>query len=323
MIDRDALIHQFLQGTHWENWQRSALAGDASSRRYVRLINDQQSAILMDADPATGQSTLTFTTIGNWLIDNNLCAPRTLLHDPDKGLLLLEDLGPVDFAIHLKSNPDDATTLYRSATDILITLDRADAPPFLSRMTPDIAGEMLDITPEWYGDTAQSRIGVEMAEHMARLCPDANTVALRDFHAENLIWRADKKGSDRVGLLDYQDAFIAPRGYDLVSMLRDVRRVVDPDLADAMIAHFISETGEYPSQFPAALACLGAQRNLRILGVFARLALRDGKTRYVAMIPHVWAMIKADLAHPALDNLRKCVEQTLPSPEKSTIRDLL
>lgn len=323
MTDRASLIGDFLKGSQWENWTQLALAGDASSRRYLRLTNENQSVILMDADPQTGQSTATFVKIGDWLTDQHLCPPQTLLHDPNNGLLLLEDLGPTDFAIQLTHAPDQATQLYTAATDILVALDRATPPPDLARMTPEVGGEMLEITAEWYGDPQQTQIANEMSDHMARLCPTANKIALRDYHAENLIWRADKNGTDRVGLLDYQDAFIAPRGYDLVSLLRDVRRVVDPDLARATTDHFIAETDADPNAIQAALACLAVQRNLRILGVFARLARRDGKTRYMAMIPHVWQMIQTDLTHPALQKLKKCVEQTLPAPENAAIKDLL
>lgn len=323
MADRNTLIRHFLQGSSWEKWAQNPLAGDASSRRYFRLTDGAHSVILMDADPATGQSTVTFARIGDWLTSQGLCPPRTLLHDPDSGLLLLEDLGPTDFAIHLSFAPRDATTLYTAATDVLIALDRAHPPADLTRMTPEVGGQMLEITAQWYGDPSQIQIANEMTHHMSRLCPEADKVGLRDFHAENLIWRPEQTGMNRVGLLDYQDAFIAPRGYDLVSLLRDVRRTVDNSLAHDMIDHFVNKTGVKPNDFSAQAACLGVQRNLRILGVFARLALRDGKTRYVAMIPHVWNMIQTDLAHDQLKNLRECVNDTLPVPENATIKDLL
>ncbi len=323
MTDRKTLIREFLSGSKWENWTQSPLAGDASSRRYLRLTNSETSAILMDADPATGQSITTFAKIGDWLTQQGLCAPKTLLHDPANGLLLLEDLGSVDFAVHLTNAPSETELLYTAATDILVQIDRTKPLAGLSRMTPEVGGDMLDITTEWYGDPSQKQIVDEVKDHLERFCPTADKLSLRDFHAENMIWRPNLNGTDRVGLLDYQDAFIAPRGYDLISMLRDVRRAVDPQIAHTMTTHFIAKTGADPDTTPAALACLAVQRNLRILGVFARLAVRDGKTRYMTMIPHIWGMIDADLRHPALKSLQKCVQQTLPPPHKSQIKDLL
>jgi aminoglycoside/choline kinase family phosphotransferase len=322
MSDRDTLIQEFLSGTHWANWKRHPLAGDASARRYLRLSHKEQSAILMDADPELGQNTTPFAQIGHWLRDQGFSAPKTYLHDQMYGLMLIEDLGSIDFAVHLKSNPKDATKLYGAAADILADLDRAQAPENLITMTPDVGGEMLGITTQWYADGPSTDLPDIMATHLDQLCGPAEHIALRDFHAENLIWRENRSGPDRIGLLDYQDAFIAPRGYDLVSLLRDVRRTVDPTLATAMTNRFIEKTQAGPDA-TAAFACLAVQRNLRILGVFARLALRDDKPRYVKMIPHIWTIITKDLTHPALSDLQKCVQAALPTPEKSQIRVLL
>ena len=156
---------------------------------------------------------------------------------------------------------------------------------------------------------------------MQALTPQPDTLALRDYHAENLIWRPELVGLARVGLLDFQDAFVAPLGYDLASLLRDARRDVPDDICAAMVAHFMAETGA-GADFPAQLACLGAQRNLRILGVFARLAVEMGKTRYIPMIPRVWAQLQKDLAHPALSDLRAAVSDILPAPDAALLARL-
>jgi aminoglycoside/choline kinase family phosphotransferase len=153
-----------------------------------------------------------------------------------------------------------------------------------------------------------------MTAALSACAPVADRLALRDFHAENLIWRPALAGAARVGLLDFQDAFIAPAGYDLVSLLRDARRDVDPKLVQDMIARFTAGTDVGPD-FPAQFACLGAQRNLRILGVFARLAKQAGKTRYLTLIPRVWRNLMLDLAHPALADLRAVVHDLLPPPQ--------
>ena len=322
MSNRDNLIQDFLNETQWENWERHPVAGDASARRYQRLTHNEQSAILMDADPNVGQDTVPFEQIGRWLREQGLSAPKTYQHDPAQGLMLIEDLGSIDFVTHLKSQPQDAEELYGAAIDILADLDRTPPPEDLIKMTPKVGGEMLAITVEWYAGGTGSDLPNQMAKHLELLCGPADHIALRDFHAENLIWRSDRDGADRVGLLDYQDAFIAPRGYDLVSLLKDVRRKVDKTLTTTMTDRFSQKTQAGPNA-SAAFACLAAQRNLRILGVFARLALRDGKTRYTKMIPHIWSMIADDLSHPALSDLKKSVQTILPTPEKSQIRDLL
>lgn len=321
MSKRLAAINAFLQDTRWANWARTPLAGDASARRYWRLTNDDQSAILMDADPATGQETQRFADIGAWLRHQNLCAPKIYLHNADTGLMLIEDLGRTDFAQHLTKNPDDVATLYRAATDVLITLDQTPPPENLSAITPEVGGEMVTLTTEWYADRPNKTLAAEVTKHLHTHCSPPNVIALRDFHAENLIWRPTRNNQAKVGLLDFQDAVLAPCGYDLVSLLRDVRRDVDANVANQMITHFNAATGGRCSD--AAFACLAVQRNLRILGVFARLALQDGKTRYVQWMPRIWDMILADLDHPALSTLNTCVRDLLPPPENASIRDIL
>ena len=140
-------------------------------------------------------------------------------------------------------------------------------------------------------------------------------LALRDFHAENLIWLPERDGAARVGLLDFQDAFAGHPAYDLVSLLEDARRDVAPEVREAMVTHYIAGSGTDAAAFRTAFATSGAQRNLRILGVFARLSMHFGKPQYVALIPRVWAHLQADLADPALADLRDFLDGVLPAPD--------
>jgi N-acetylmuramate 1-kinase len=154
-----------------------------------------------------------------------------------------------------------------------------------------------------------------MQEALTRLAPVADVLSLRDYHAENLIWRPDRTGLDRVGLLDFQDAFLAPAEYDLVSLLRDARRDVSDPVREALIADFAAATGREAEGVGAAVAALGVQRNLRILGIFSRLARRDGKARYLGLLPRVLTQLRADLAHDGLTELRSAVLPLLDRTE--------
>lgn len=324
MSDRTAAIKASLANTHWRDWEWTPLQGDASSRRYVRLSKAAKSAILMDAGPALATQTSAFIAMGDWLCQNGLRAPEIYFQNTDLGIVLLEDLGPDHFAQWITRNPDDTAMLYAAANDALVALAKADPPKHLTKMTPDVGGDMVRITGEWYAENAATdMLAHAVTSHLQALCGPAETIALRDFHAENLIWRPDAMGLQRVGLLDFQDAFIAPIGYDLVSLLRDVRRKVDPNLAKSVTGAFCDALALDHGTASAAFACLAVQRNLRILGVFARLARQDGKIRYIAMIPRIWDMLNEDLAHPALAELRAVVMATLPSPDASAIRDFL
>ena len=105
--------------------------------------------------------------------------------------------------------------------------------------------------------------------------------------------------------------------YDLVSLLQDARRDVAPQTEALMIARFCARTGHDAARFNAAYALLGAQRNLRILGVFARLALTAGKPQYLALIPRVWGHVTRNLAHPELVELRDVVTGNLARADPS------
>jgi aminoglycoside/choline kinase family phosphotransferase len=245
-----------------------------------------------------------------------LYPPEILAHDQHLGIMVLSDLGAHDFAGWLTKRPTESLGLYRAATDVVVHLQTTPPPGDLIQMTPHVGAQMVDLTGEVYAAKPTPDLTQEVHNAMTHLTPEADTLSLRDFHAENLIWRPDQQGLARVGLLDYQDAFIAPAGYDLASLLRDVRRDIDPMLAQEITTYFMAKT-KAGADFPAQLACLGAQRNLRILGVFSRLSKVMGKKRYIDLVPRVWANLMADLRHPALGLLRQAVDDTLPAPDEA------
>lgn len=310
------LTRSFLAGSVSEDWARTRLAGDASTRSYQRLTGPGgQTAILMHTPPDQAASLTAFLRIGAHLAGIGLCAPQILRADPGDGLLLIGDLGAQHFAQWLTQHPADAPLLYAAAVDVLIAVQSHDPPPGLTALTPAHAARMISPLIEFYApDAPLGPLVNSLEQALNRHAPTASHLALRDFHAENLIWRAGKLGTDRVGLLDFQDAVLAPPEYDLVSLLRDARRDVPQDLCDAMIDRFAQAAGRDPAQTRAAFACLGVQRNLRILGIFARLARRDGKTRYLDLIPRVWGHIQTDLQHPALSGIAPLIAKHIPAP---------
>ena len=313
MSDRAPLIDGFLKGTPWKSWARSAIPADASSRQYHRLTSGGESAILMDAPPDAGEDTRPFARLALHLKGQGLCAPDILQHDPERGFMLLSDLGPNDVGRWLQRNPGAQSTVYLAATDVLVRLNTVETPDGLITMTPQVGADMIGIVSEYSGNADTADLRSAMKEALETYAPKPTTLALRDFHAENLIWRAEYVGLDRVGLLDFQDAFIAPPGYDLASLLRDARRDVPEAIVREATDYFIAQIGA-KQDFRIALACLGVQRNLRILGVFARLAKTKGKLRYLSFMPRVWENIMRDLQNPALGDLRQAVFDTLPAP---------
>lgn len=330
MTPRDRQIELFLARAGWSDAARARLAGDASNRKYDRLVaDDGNRAVLMDADPAKGEDVGPFLHIDAALRSAGLSAPAILAEDREHGLLLLEDLGDDLFARVLADEPALEPTLYAAATDVLTHLHRAPPPAGVRPYDGPLMGRMARLSVDWYargatGIDPPDAEGAAFADRVtglaARLAPEAPVLVLRDYHAENLIWLPDRTGPARVGLLDFQDAMTGPRAYDLVSMLQDARRDVSPAVEAAMIARYVTQNGLDQSLFSAEYAFCGAQRNLRILGVFARLSMHFGKAWYVDLIPRVWALLQRDLAHPALSELADAAGRLLPAPTPAALQ---
>lgn len=312
---RSEEVAAWLDAAGYGAWCRTPLAGDASARRYERLTDATgQSIILMDAPPETIRSTGDFLRLAAHLARNGLAAPRILRSDPGVGLILLEDLGTTHFAAWLKDRPEDEVTLYSAATDALLRVQRLAVPEGLAQLNSRTGADMVQVAFDWLPNRAdnatRSAICAKIGAAIDALSDRRRVLSLRDFHAENLIWRPDRSGTNRVGLLDFQDAFAAPPAYDLMSLLRDARRDVDHATASAMINRFATSTGNQPTAVLRDVAILSVQRNLRILGIFARLARRDGKRRYLDLMPRVWDHFRRDLAHPDLADLRQALQIT-------------
>ena len=328
MTDRDTLARAFVAATDWAAARLAPLAGDASNRRYLRLRLDTRTAVLMDAPPEKGEDVRPFIAIAEYLTGLGLSAPRILARDTEAGFLLLEDLGDALFARAIPADPGSEALLYATATDLLVALHRAAPPAGLAAYDAPVMADMAALAFDWYagqttGFASETRAAfhAEIKAVLARTAPGTPVLIQRDYHAENLLWLPDRDGVARVGLLDFQDAMLGHAGYDLVSLLQDARRDVPTQVEARMIARYTAATGTDPDAFDAAYHALGAQRNLRILGVFARLCLRDGKAHYVDLIPRVWGLLQRDLAHPALAPLRRFTD-TLPAPTPDILNQL-
>jgi aminoglycoside/choline kinase family phosphotransferase len=318
--DRKALSQAFLDRAGWGKAARQFLAGDASDRSYDRLTRGAESAVLMDAPPGKGDDPADFIRIADHLRGIGLSAPAILARDLAQGFLLIEDLGDDLFARLIEADPARETALYAAATDALVHLQTQPAPTGLPDLSAADWAEAACFAPDWYayaatGHRPDSAAFREVLTAAMRAHADGPRVLiLRDFHAENLLWLPDRGGVARVGLLDFQLAQMGQPGYDLVSLLQDARREVSAATEAEMIARFAAARGLPAQDFAAAYAVLGAQRALRILGIFARLCLVAGKGRYIAMIPRVWGHLRRNLSHPALAGLARVCHDILPEP---------
>ena len=320
MTPREEEKRAFLARAGWGAADRSHLAGDASARSYERVRLGKKRAVLMDAPPEAGEGTADFLRIGAHLAGLGLSSPRVYEADEALGFLLLEDLGDALYTLVLQNDPGLERPLYDAAVDVLLAVQAAPMPGDVPDLSAQDWAMAAGFAPDWYVAAITdkrpdaARFTAELTAALADHADAARVLILRDYHAGNLLWLPDRKGVARVGVLDFQQAQGGQAGYDLVSLLQDARRDVDLATEAAGVARFAAGKGLAAEDLGAAYAALGAQRALRIIGIFARLCLVAGKPAYVAMIPRVWAQLQRNLAHPALGALRAECLALLPEP---------
>ena len=301
-----AYAQEFLAAAGWAGARIEPLAGDASFRRYFRVIGEQGSAVLMDAPPPH-EDPQPFVRVAEWLASVGLSAPEILARDMDRGLLLLGDFGDWRLREFLDGDPSRERDLYEVATDVLVHLHRHPPMPGLPVHGLDQWLTEVMLFPDWYCDAldlsvdvgAYRRAWTEVLEPVAADGLGPVTV-LRDYHAENVMLVRGRKGIAHFGLLDFQDALGGHPAYDLASVLEDARRDVAPAIERAMIDRYMAATGQ-GAAFEQAYWALAAQRNTRILGVFTRLWKRDNKPHYRRFQPRMWGLLERDLAQPGLE----------------------
>jgi aminoglycoside/choline kinase family phosphotransferase len=323
--DRGTTADTFLAQAGWQDSTRVPLAGDASFRRYDRVIHhDGTVAVLMDAPPPQ-EDVRPFVAVAEHLLCLGLSAPRILARDEDQGFLLLEDLGD-DTYTRLLASGHDERALYALATDALIHLHRtpaADAcPPGVLDYDEERLLEEVDRLNIWYlplvghGPLAED-VRQQYLDIWRSVLPQAWRVpaylVLFDYHVDNLLLLPGRDGVAACGLLDFQDAVRGPVTYDLMSLLEDARRDVAPDLIADMTARY---RNAFPAltddDFTASWAVMAAQRHLRVIGTFARLKLRDGKPHYLVHMPRLWRYMDNCLAHPVLVDLKAWLDAHVP-----------
>lgn len=352
MSEREQEIIEFVNRAGWGGAMRTPLADDAGYRSYQRLTGAKGKAMLMNAPPGGDQlrspqaaaynavahlatDCRPFVGVANHLRGLGLSAPEILAADLPRGLLLLEDLGDDLFATAIPEGADE-TQLYAAAIDVLLALHAAPVPHSLT--VGDGGGYLLSsydagaqeaeilLLSEWYapvvtgkalGDAARDGYVAHWRHYFALTQPATPVLVLRDYHAQNLFWLPQRTGIARVGLIDFQDGLLGSPAYDLVSLLEDARRDVPPALRMHMLDRYCATAKAADrtfddAAFRTAYAIAGAQRNCKILGIFARLAKRDNKPAYLKLIPRVRAYLRQDLQHPAFAPLNAWFATHLP-----------
>lgn len=314
-----ATTPDFLAKAGWDGAAVVPLAGDASFRRYFRVLDGGRRAVLMDAPPPH-EDPRPFIAIAEHLTAEGFAAPRILARDLDQGLVLIEDFGDLRIKEHMEADPADELAVYGRAVDLIADLHRLP-PADLPAYDRAVYQREVGLLTQWYCPAIDLPVDVDayIAAWDAVLplvegSASPTVTVLRDYHAENIML-IDRAESHGLGLLDFQDALAGHPAYDLVSLLQDARRDVPVEVEAAMLAHY-KAIASPPGDFDAAYAVLGAQRNAKIIGIFTRLWKRDGKPRYLSYLPRMWGLLERDLAHPALAPVADWFAANIPADKR-------
>jgi len=314
----DALLGQ----TGWAGADLAPIPSDCSFRRYLRVRKGAETRIVMDAPPALCESIAPFVEIDRILINFHLKAPDIYAFDADAGLAVMEDMGRDSFTAVLAARPLEEMRLYEHAVCALEQIERCAAPAGVPEYSRELLRKEAHLPIEWYfsrvigaRDLAQATDDyIALWEKLLPLAePESPVLVHRDYHADNLMWLPNASGAAKVGMLDFQDAVIGHPAYDLASLLEDVRRIVSDKVIDALLERRAARfTPAQQKIFARDYALFSAQRNCKILGIFARMALLYGKPSYLRLLPNTWRALERAMRHDALSELRSWCDAYFP-----------
>jgi hypothetical protein len=351
ILKRDELINGFVDQSEMNGGTRYFFEGDASFRRYERIVTATSTMLLMDmpsrpdgpvvrngksysaiAHLAEGIGAV--VAINDYLFDLDYSASKIYEVDIKNGLALIEPLGNNVFG-KMIARGEDMREPMKTAVEVLADMAARDWPSnvtvrggsdhHIANYDLDAMMIEVELLISWFWplnkkSEASDEIKSDFSSIWHTILPivisNHPVWTLRDYHSPNLLWMPERKGLRRVGIIDTQDCLMGHPAYDLVSMLQDARVDIDFLQADELYDYYCelcSTSGRFDrNEFSRAFAILGAQRATKILGIFARLSKRDGKHIYLNHIPRVSRYLKRNLTHPDLALLKKWHDRNLP-----------
>ncbi|MGL5447041.1 MAG: tRNA (adenosine(37)-N6)-threonylcarbamoyltransferase complex ATPase subunit type 1 TsaE [Rhabdaerophilum sp.] len=351
-LERAKSIQTLLDRTGFGDARRDFMMGDASVRAYERLVDEAsgRKGILMiaprrpDGPPIRlgkpysqlvhlAESVHAFVAIANGLRAEGFSAPEIYGSDLDAGLLVIEDLGSLGVVDENGPIPER----YRASVEALAELHTRVLPAELP-VAPAITHKLYrydlealtieaELLLDWYFPYSAKRSPnasqrLSFVDHwvstLEPVLSGPKTWTLRDYHSPNLIWLPEREGTQKVGIIDFQDCVLGHPAYDVASLLQDARVTVPETLELQLLGAYararrMADPAFDLAAFTSAYAILGAQRATKILGIFIRLDRRDGKPAYLKHLPRVEAYLRRCLAHASLAKLRGWYETNLPA----------
>ena len=284
------------------------LKNDASRRRYYRFTNDRKKYLLMDSS-LEKDSLENFITISKWLKFKNFSSPKIYIKDRKLGFLIIEDFGNTKYSILCKKQKMKKEFYYKQAIKLLILLSNEESPNFLKKYSYTILKEELNVYKQWGINLKKNKKALRdwdsiWSNLLNNISYKKTNVVLRDFHVDNIFYLRDRNKLEKIGLIDFQDSLIGHPAYDLVSLLQDVRVFISIKEQKSYYEYYKKHAKINEAEFKYAYLVLGTQRLFKIVGVFKKLAIKQGKIEYLKYLARTNKLIKHNLKNPIFKELK-------------------
>ena len=300
------------------------IKGDASFRSFYRKKSNKRNSIIVYATKEKEKNLLIYDTINSLLIENRILAPKLYKENYKQNFIEIQDFGDDTVFKLLKKSGSNKINLYKESINLLSKIQKIKQNKIkdfkgknykIPIYTNNKLFEETKLFSEWYAKkyiskknlpTLNIKINKQINFLLSNLKFKNDTLVHRDFHVSNLM-----KYKKQLATIDTQDALIGNKAYDLASLIDDVRFKSNKKLKDNIYNHYLKLNKNKINQVILLndFEILSVLRNMKIIGIFARLALRDKKMKYLKLIPHAWKLIELRIKNNAIfDNLREVLD---------------
>ena len=304
------------------------IKGDASFRSFYRKTNNKKNSIIVYATKEKEKNLLIYAAINSLLIKNKILAPKLYKENYKKNFIEIEDFGDDTVFKLLKKSENNKVNLYKKSIDLLSKIQKIKqnkVKKFNGKnyKVPIYEDNKLfkeaKLFSDWYAKKYISKkklpmLNIEINKQVKFLLSNLklknNTLVHRDFHVSNLM-----KYKKELAAIDTQDALIGNRAYDLASIIDDVRFKSNKKLKDNIYNYYLKLNQNKIDKFILLqdFEILSVIRNMKIIGIFARLAARDKKVKYLKLIPYAWRLIELRMENNQIfDGLKRLIDINFP-----------
>jgi len=304
------------------------IAGDASFRKFYRIILKKKRKILIFSEKEKYQNLVAYSAINKFLRENKILTPKLYAKDLLKGIIVIEDFGSQLF-YNLLLKKKNQFEIYKKIVDLLLKIQKIKPkkkiksiikkPHVISTYSKKNLHKESDLFFDWYLPLYLNKNKAFSIKKKTKLIlnqlykniyfPNSYFVH-RDFHSQNLI-----KVKKRIGVIDSQDAIIGNPAYDLVSLIDDVRIKTSNKLKNKIYSYYLKKASKVynfdSEKFLQDFNILSVQRSLKIIGIFSRLYKRDKKKMYLKLIPYTWQILEMRMKSKIFHKLRKILDENI------------